>query len=1615
MKFQTKTMLRNLFVLLLIVVSALVLSGCTEPQSTKLEIEEKEVFVNAGAEYNLDLIVEPEDAKIEWKSSNEEVAKVEDGKIIAVSPGTATISVKTRNQIFFVRVVVKGDNPAFKDIVLKGGKSDGGDLTISVPEGFVLKLKPAPYKTGHTFSHWAIGENGPAYDDTKAVLADVVLYPVYELNDQTISFYVNGELYAEKTTKYGKAPVLPEDPAAPEGHEFAGWRGLLEEIYFDRRVDAIFVPKTYEVKFLADGRVLSTQEVAYGRNAVAPAVPAKEGFDFIGWDKEYNNVRGALELNAVYRCKEYYQSVKFLADGKLIAEQSVLRGDDAVAPANPEKLGYTFKKWDKTFTNVMEDLVVNAEFEINKYEVKFYKDGELLETQTVEHGAAAVLPANPAKEGHKFIKWDKYLDSVKSDLTVNAEFEKNKYTVKLYVFGEQYGDPIIVEHGEALELAAPEVKGYRFVKWDKPVDNVTSNLNLNAILEIRYYQVQFLVDGVLYGEAQSVKYGEDATLPETNPAKYGYHFIGWDKEHTNVASDLDINAEFEAYLLSVKFFVDGVQYGPEQMLSPGESAVTPEAPKKEGHTFIKWDKGYNNVEEHLNVNAIFEANKYKVQFYVDEAPYGAELTVAYGAAIPLPEEPTKAGHDFSGWDKDLSSMPAENLKVNALFNLKKYAVTFYDGAEVLATVEVEHGSKVAIEDPVKVGYSFIGWFKDQALSEAFDFNVAIEGATNVYAKFDSAIVNISKIKTEEIALGDIVYIKGIVTQLIGNSAYIQDATDGTYLYAGSSTVLADVEKGHELIIKGKKGIYNGLYQLTNPEIIATVATGQALPAPVEITSLSNIGNYQSQLVSIKKLQLAEKPTPVADGYNVKMQLNGVGINIRVDKYLPSGTLNALAAFFGGLQVGDRVNVTLPVGHFNVPQLAIGSINDIAGLTYEEKAEVVEADLGLPADGSIVDTDLTLPKTSPHYGATIAYESDKPAIINPDTGQVVASTESTEIVVLTYTITIGADSSYTKSLTLTVTKGAGSLTAYEAALGAVAEADYTPASWAAYQVVVLANQVSDTDPQSVIDAATNNIIAAQADLVYTISAARLLPVGTAVTVEGIVSGVGTGKTMFIIDDVSGIAIYNTENNTYAVGDKLLIKGSMAVFNSLVQVGSPTEITVLSSGNEVPAGLTDHLDIIEANQGRRIQLTKVKVVSVASNKRDIVVSKDGVDIAVRIQDANNNLATYLQGLVGQFVNIDGNIGQYKTNMQVAIFVEADVSLYQLTDQEKADAAAAALSLPAETTVDLALPLAGLYESVIAWASNNEPVLSSAGVVNRQATDVTVTLTATVTVNTKTKTRTFDVLVPRALTDQEKVDLDLADLPDLPTTITEATTLTLPSTGANGSSIAWTSDNEAVINPSTGVVTLPAADTLVKLTATLTLNAATGNKIYNITVKAGGGAPTVLKTIDFGTTAKIGYAQESITFENGDGLEMTITTLRSQINASTYAPHTGGNQMLVLSVRASAKLAWTQFDLSSYTEGVKLTFRYTAWNSSKVANIKEIAGSSIAFQKQNGADWDPIIPVGQTTADILPLLTGEYITLEYDFAPGVYRIYYDAPGATGTSNTNLAVVMDDIVIYK
>ena len=116
--------------------------------------------------------------------------------------------------------------------------------------------------------------------------------------------------------------------------------------------------------------------------------------------------------------------VKFIVDGETIDSQEVEEGTSAIAPSVLEKVGYKFIGWDKEFDNVKSDLEVNAIFEILKYQVKFIVDEEVIDSQEVEYGESAIIDIVPSKEGYKFIGWDKEFDNIKSDLEVNAIFEE---------------------------------------------------------------------------------------------------------------------------------------------------------------------------------------------------------------------------------------------------------------------------------------------------------------------------------------------------------------------------------------------------------------------------------------------------------------------------------------------------------------------------------------------------------------------------------------------------------------------------------------------------------------------------------------------------------------------------------------------------------------------------------------------------------------------------------------------------------------------------------------------------------------------------------------------------------------------------------------------------------------------------------------------------------------------------------------------------------------------------------------------------------------------------------------------------------------------------------------
>lgn len=190
-------------------------------------------------------------------------------------------------------------------------------------------------------------------------------------------------------------------------------------------------------------------------------------------------------------------TVTFMDGEKVLAAfTNVPHGETVTAPEVPKKDGKTFSKWDKDFSKVTSDLTINAVYDVDTFTVTF-KDGEkVLETQTVEYEAAATAPDTARlspPEGMHFAKWDKDFSKVTEDIEVSAVYEINFYTV-IFKNGETTLKIEKVKHGDSATPPnnPPDTPTAKFVGWDESFDNVTSDLIVNAKLEKRKYTLTFI-------------------------------------------------------------------------------------------------------------------------------------------------------------------------------------------------------------------------------------------------------------------------------------------------------------------------------------------------------------------------------------------------------------------------------------------------------------------------------------------------------------------------------------------------------------------------------------------------------------------------------------------------------------------------------------------------------------------------------------------------------------------------------------------------------------------------------------------------------------------------------------------------------------------------------------------------------------------------------------------------------------------------------------------------------------------------------------------------------------------------------------------------------------------
>ena len=149
----------------------------------------------------------------------------------------------------------------------------------------------------------------------------------------------------------------------------------------------------------------------------------------------------------------------------------------------------------------------------------------------------------------------------------------------------------------------------------------------------------------------------------------------------------------------------------------GAEITAPDNPTRKGYTFKGWDKEIPETmpAENMTVKAQWEINQYTITFDTNGGSEIAPITQDYGTEITAPDNPTRKGYTFKGWDKEIpETMPAENMTVKAQWKINQYTITFdTNGGSEIPPITQDYGTEITAPDnPTRKGYTFKGWDKE---------------------------------------------------------------------------------------------------------------------------------------------------------------------------------------------------------------------------------------------------------------------------------------------------------------------------------------------------------------------------------------------------------------------------------------------------------------------------------------------------------------------------------------------------------------------------------------------------------------------------------------------------------------------------------------------------------------------------------------------------------------------------------------------------------------------------------------------------------------------------------------------------------------------------------------
>lgn len=356
-------------------------------------------------------------------------------------------------------------------------------------------------------------------------------------------------------------------------------------------------------------------------------------------------------------------------------------------------------------------------------------------------------------------------------------------------------------------------------------------------------------------------------------------------------------------MLEATFTADGESIS-TQTIDRGGKFTKPAEPPKENHTFAGWyngdekekfdfDADTTNAPNVLNLVAKWDINKYTVQFVSEHGSF-ADQPIKHGGTIDPGELtiPPVEGFTFDGWytddayktEFDFSTPITSNTTVYAKWTAKDYEVRFItEHGKTPTSQNVPYNEPAT--DPGELtaeGYTFIGWYADEAHKTKFDFSTPITGDTKVYAKWeknapvlpDTYALNVS---------GAFVYVDGVdVTAPAGDTSLLLEKD-------ASVRLVADPDRMPSGMVFDRWTILNGALNADDAEKFETGRTLEefAFTMPAEPLSIEATPRMQEEEGSDTVSVIAGVTLGTAATALVAWQAYDLGMSLYQEHWLPA--------------------------------------------------------------------------------------------------------------------------------------------------------------------------------------------------------------------------------------------------------------------------------------------------------------------------------------------------------------------------------------------------------------------------------------------------------------------------------------------------------------------------------------------------------------------------------------------------------------------------------------------------------------------------------------------------------------------------------------------------------